>query len=190
MKSIHSLMFRFIPLVLLLLQSIPAAATVVVNDEPLSQEVLGSLEHQFQIRISDGRYWYDPMCGAWGLESGPTLGFTLPGYPLGGELQTSASGGSGAGTLTGVFVNGRELHPTDVHQLSQLITVLPGRYWMDHAGNAGYENGPALVNLWRIADQLGRGGKAYQQRTAGGYIGGDGDTWYFFDPKTGSSVMN
>ena len=32
-------------------------------------------------------------------------------------------------------------------------------------------------------------GRAYQRSTAGGYIGSDGDTSYFFDPKTGASVM-
>jgi hypothetical protein len=31
--------------------------------------------------------------------------------------------------------------------------------------------------------------RAYQRATAGGYIGSDGTTSYFFDPKTGSSVM-
>ena len=190
MFSHQSQIRSLIALSLVCLVTLTARAGVVVNGKTVGEDVLDSLERQFQIQIPEGNYWYDPMCGAWGLEDGPTLGFTLPGYPLGGELRADASGGSDAGTLTGVFVNGRELHPIDSYNLSQLTPVYPGRYWMDHAGNAGYEGGPALVNLWQLANQNGGGGSSYQRRTAGGYIGSDGQTSYFFDPETGASVMN
>jgi hypothetical protein len=56
--------------------------------------------------IPPGRYWYDSKSGLWGMEGGPTVGQIFPELELGGPLQPNASGGG-----TGVFINGRELHP-------------------------------------------------------------------------------
>ncbi len=102
---------------------------------------------------------------------------------LGGPLPADASRGD-----TGVFVNGRELPLQDVLRLQQLsVPVMRGRWWIDSRGNAGVEGNPTpLANIFQFSQ--GKGG-AYQRSTAGGYIGGDGQTSYFFDPKTGSSVM-
>jgi hypothetical protein len=53
---------------------------------------------------------------------------------------------------TGVFVNGRQLHLQEIIQLQQqLPMVLSGRYWMDAAGNFGYEGGLFLGNLRAVA---------------------------------------
>ncbi len=79
------------------------------------------------------------------------LAFLPPGLTLGGPVPADASGG-GQGALTGVFINGRELHPLDVVGLQQLIgQVWPGRWWVDAQGNYGLENGPALGNLALLA---------------------------------------
>jgi hypothetical protein len=62
-----------------------------------------------------------------------------------------------------------------------------GRWWIDSMGNAGVEGNPQpICNVFQFS--RGKGG-AYQRSTAGGYIGSDGETGYFFDPKSGSSVM-
>lgn len=166
------------------------APGVVVNGVALSRATLSDLATRYGLQIPSGRYWYDSACGAWGLENGPALGVTLAGADLGGPLRADASGG-GSGVLTSIFFNGRELHPYDVLALAQIVPVYPGRYWIDAFGNAGFEGGPALVNLWQLAQQAGGGGRGrgYQRATAGGYIGGDGSTSYFFDPESGSSVM-
>lgn len=161
---------------------------VTINGSALDQTTRQAFETRYDLVIPEGSYWYDRVSGAWGWWGGPTAGFTLPGLSVGGTLTASASGGSEAGVLTGVFVNGRELHPADVMALARLVPVQRGRFWLDSAGNAGYEGGPALINLWQAARARGTGG-AYQRSTAGGYIGGDGSTSYFFDPQTGSSVM-
>ncbi len=176
-------------LLLLFLSATTFAGDLVVNGASIDPEVQRAMEAELGQRIPDGRYWYDSACGAWGLEGGPALGLTVPGRRLGGTLRADASGGSSRGRQTWVWVNGRELHPLDVMQLSQLIPVSPGRYWLDAQGFAGYEGGPALLNLWQLARGGGGGGSAYQRRTAGGYIGGDGNTSYFFDPESGASVM-
>ena len=63
--------------------------------------------------VPPGRYWYDPMSGGAGVWGGPAAAYLGPGLTLGGRLPAAASGG-GDGRLTGVFVNGRELHPIDV----------------------------------------------------------------------------
>ena len=165
-----------------------ARTPLVINGLEVDPQTRAAFETRYGLSIPGGTYWYDRVSGAWGWQGGPTVGFTLAGLNIGGALQVSASGGSDAGLVTGVFVNGRELHPLDVLALSQLVPVSPGRFWLDSAGNAGYVGGAAMVNLWQVARRNGTGG-AYQRSTAGGYIGGDGQTSYFFDPETGSSVM-
>jgi hypothetical protein len=120
--------------------------------------------------IPDGDYWYDPRTGASGRWGGPTLAFLAAGLDLGGPLPAGASGG-GRGTLTGVFVNGRELHPVDVAGLQEILgTVTPGRWWVDAAGNYGAEGGPALGNLVALAQARrggGQGGRAWSRHYEG-----------------------
>ena len=123
--------------------------SVYVNGEKLSSETIVALERQYGIKMLNGNYYYDKISGFWGLVGGPTLGITIPGLPIGGPLQADAANGN-----TSVFFNGMELHWQDVLNLKQLTGyVLPGRYWLDAYGNAGYEGGPALVNLWQLAQQ-------------------------------------
>ena len=58
--------------------------------------------------------------------------------PLAGPLPADASGG-GQGRLTAVFINGRELHPSDVMALRQYGPVIPGRYgWDGGMGTSAY----------------------------------------------------
>lgn len=159
---------------------------IIVNGVRLSEDTLRVLEQRYGIRILEGAYWYDNVSGAYGLQAGPTIGFSLPGLKLGGSLRANASGGG-----TDVFVNGRELHPLDVSALQQILgQIFPGRYWLDAQGNFGYEGGPALGNLIFLVHEAGGGGDAYIRETYSGYIGSDGDTSYFFDPETGCSVMS
>ncbi|MGH7704113.1 MAG: hypothetical protein ACREMO_13545 [Gemmatimonadales bacterium] len=140
----------------------------MINRTRIGADTLKLLEQQYGTAIPDGKYWYDPMCGAWGLEGGPTQGFTVAGLPLGGPLPVDISGGG-----TQVFINGRELHPTDLAGLQRLLgPVIPGRYWVDAQGYAGSEGGPPIVNLWQAASQQGQ----YRQGNAVGenYGGGAG----------------
>ncbi|KAK4379201.1 hypothetical protein RND71_001063 [Anisodus tanguticus] len=63
--------------------------------------------------IQPGHYWYDFRAGFWGVTGGPCLGIIPPfieefNYPM----PDNCAGGS-----TGVFVNGRELHPKDLKLL-------------------------------------------------------------------------
>jgi hypothetical protein len=165
----------------------PAAAqvkaTLRVNGRLISEEEIRAFEGRFHTRLPKGAFWYDRMSGAWGVEGGPTLDFTLPSLALGGPLSAQASNGH-----TGVFINGRQLPMEDVRALQAMaVPVSLGRWWVDASGNFGIEGNPTLLgNLFQFS--RGRGG-AYQRSTAGGYIGGDGQTSYFFDPKSGASVM-
>ena len=169
----------------------PPAATVRpaperplrINRVAIPEDRIRKVEREYRMRIPLGDYWYDRVSGGWGLEGGPTLGFTLPGMDLGGPLPADASRGD-----TGVFINGRELPMQDVLGLQQLsVPVMRGRWWIDSMGNAGVEGNPQpICNVFQFS--RGKGG-AYQRSTAGGYIGGDGESSYFFDPKSGSSVM-
>jgi hypothetical protein len=157
---------------------------VIVNGEPLTSEAIAVLEQAYQTRLRPGRYWYDPVSGVWGWENGPTQGQILPGLNLGGRLKANASGEG-----TGVFFNGRELHPQDVAMLRRLAgTVIPGRYWVNAAGIGGVEGGPPFFDLRALAAQRG-GGQAWSHSGPGGHTGSDGKCSYYFDPKSGSSVM-
>lgn len=173
----------------------PAAASarsVQVNGVPLRDEQLQALERAYQIGIAEGRYWYDPRTGAWGLQGGPQMGLIVPGLDLGGPLRPDASGGG-----TGVFVNGRELHPLDVRFWQQFTVVVPGRYWVDAYGNGGYEGGPAVFNLLMLVRQA-QGGSAggpwsYYKDYGGGSTSliSDGQGGFYFsghDSGTGTTT--
>lgn len=150
---------------------------VVVNGKVLSATDLQLLQTRFGIRTQAGRYWYDPACGAWGFDGGPTIGFLPPALPVGGALREDASGGT-----TPVYINGRRLPIADVRNLQQIVgMVLPGRYWMDAAGNVGVEGGPPFLNLAVLARQAGRsasGNTFYRSDNTGVGAGSSGGTSY------------
>lgn len=155
-----------------------APRQVFINRTRLSSATLAQLEPPGAPRIPDGRYWYDPRSGAWGLEGSFTRGFVQAGLRLGGPLPADISGGG-----TGVFINGRELPPVDLAGLQQLTgPVAPGRYWLDADGTAGLEGGPALVNLRQVAARL------YQQNGGvGENYGGGGGAYH--NSRTGIGII-
>jgi hypothetical protein len=128
------------------------ASDVVINGQPLTEQQVQNFEQQYQTKLVAGRYWYDKNCGAWGLEGGPTAGFILPALQLPGPMPANISGGG-----TGIFINGREIHPVDRQVLVGMFGMaLPGRYWLDAYGNLGIEGGGVLVNLAVAAQQAGQ----------------------------------
>ncbi len=157
---------------------------VLVNRVRISDQELRGFEQRWNTRVQNGNYWYDKMSGAWGLEGGPTAGWISSGLKLGGPLRADASGGN-----TGVFINGRELHPQDVQGLSQIVQVQRGRWWVDGQGNFGPEGGPVWGNLVALAQQRGRG-KSWSSYSSDGhtFIGGDGNCTYFNSHDAGTST--
>lgn len=146
-RYFHSLL---LPLVAAAVAATPLGAqrVITINQTRLTEARIREVERQWQTSIPEGRYWYDRMSGAWGTEGGPTTGFIHPGLDLGGPLRPDASRGN-----SGVFINGRELPVQDVTGLGQIVTVLPGRWWVDGQGYFGAEGGPALGNLRLLAPQ-------------------------------------
>lgn len=145
-------------------QSQATARAVFINRVQVPADTLTLYEQYFQVRVPDGRYWYDRISGGWGVEGGPTLGFTVANLQLGGPLPPDISRGG-----TGVFVNGRELHPADVIALQQLLgPIVPGRYWLDAEGYAGQEGGPPITNLRQVAAQLQQRGSGVNENHADG----------------------
>jgi len=134
----------------------PRAPTrqVFVNGVQLRDDELNGLEQKYRNQIPDGSYWYDRMCGAWGMQGGPVLCTIEPNLNLGGPLRPDASNGH-----TGVFINGRELHYLDIALLQRVVPmIIPGRWWLDVYGNFGSEGGPMLGNLWDYAKTQGGDG--------------------------------
>jgi hypothetical protein len=151
--------------------------SVVVNGVRVSDEALAAVERRLGLRIGEGDFWYDKVCGAWGRRGGPTRGFIPAGLPLGGPLAREASGGN-----TGVIINGRELHLMDVLGLRRLVPmVLPGRYWVDASGNFGWEGGPMLGNLWLLYQQQGGGARSTTAQDV--TVGGDGQGFTYASGK-------
>lgn len=153
---------------------------IAVNGARLSDARIRSLEQRNQIRIPNGRYWYDQVSGAWGLQGGPTRGFTLSGLSLGAPLPADASHGN-----TSIFINGRELPWPDLAALQQIVpwTILRGRYWVDARGNAGRLGEHALCNLLSLARAAGRGRGgpwSVHTRTTDAHVGGDGRGFLFY----------
>ncbi|MBA3463598.1 MAG: hypothetical protein H0T46_26815 [Deltaproteobacteria bacterium] len=138
-------------------------------------QVLAQIEAMYRMQAPAGDYWYDARSGAAGRWGGPTLGFLPAGLQLGGPLPPNASGG-GNGMITGVFINGRELHPVDVQVMMKIYgQVIPGRWWVDAQGNAGQEGGPPLLNLIQLAQQRGKAAESYYRSDGRGnnaFVGG------------------
>jgi hypothetical protein len=157
------------------------------------RRVLEQLELLGGARLPDGDYWYDALSGAAGRWGGPAATLVLPGLPLGGRLPPQASGG-GNGRLTGVFVNGRELHPYDVRALIATYgQVWPGRWWVNALGDFGPEGGPPIGNLRRAA-AAARGGSWLRGGGAGSnsfWAGGDGNGYVWaMDGMSGCSYAS
>lgn len=156
---------------------VPPSPQVEINGAPLDAagtHTLRQLETQIGI-VPPGHYWYDTMSGAAGAVGGPAAAYLGPGLALGGTMPAGASGG-GDGRTTGVFVNGRELHPLDVAGLRRYGPVYPGRYWWDRFGNVGLEGGPMLFNFYAVLQQqsAGSGGSTYKRGSKSGdstYVG-------------------
>jgi len=128
---------------------------VYINRVRLDEATLTAMEAQYGIPIQEGRYWYDVICGAWGVEGGPSAGFMYPRLNLPGPMPVDISRGG-----TGIFINGREIHPQDHMALQQIFgTTIPGRYWLDARGNLGLEGGGAIANL-AAAIEASRGGQS------------------------------
>jgi hypothetical protein len=142
---------------LILMMGLPIrAADVVINGVALDAATLQAMEQGYQTKVPPGRYWYDPVSGAWGREGGPAAGQVLPGLRLGGPMRPDASRGR-----TGVFINGRELHALDVAALQRCVPVARGRYWVLSNGIGGYEHAPASFNLAVLCG--GQGGDSSTQ---------------------------
>jgi hypothetical protein len=140
-----------------------AGDEVYINGVALSAETRQALEAAYRTPVAPGRYWYDPISGAWGGEGGPAGGLIHPGLKLGGPLRADASRGN-----TGVFINGRQLHILDVAALSRCTAVIPGRYWVLASGVGGFEGGPAIFNLATLCNPQRAGGSSTQCENYGG----------------------
>lgn len=164
-------------------RSTPETATgIFVNGVALTPDTVQRLA-LYGTQVAPGRYWYDRFSGAWGFEGGPMAGQILPNVPIGGPLRPDASGGG-----TGVYVNGRELHPIDVAALRRCTPVYRGRYWVNAQGIGGIEGGPASFNLVALCQQASG---AANNRTFGSRTWHNGDgSWSYHSDITGLGVIS
>jgi len=157
---------------------------VIVNGVQLPNTAVLALQLAYRTVIPSGRYWYDPTSGLWGREGQPLAGQMHAGLQMGGDLKANASNGD-----TDIYVNGRRLPRAELLALQQLVgPVRPGRYWLDPYGNAGFEGGPPLVNLAQARARGAQGYAGWNNNTAFGNWGGDGNCSYYNNPD-GDSIL-
>lgn len=155
---------------------------VFINRHRLTEERLAAIKTQYGVDVPAGRYWYDRASGGWGVESGPTLGFVSAQLDLPGPMPADISGGG-----TGIFINGREIHPMDQMALTQMLGgTIPGRYYLDARGNLGPEGGQPLVNLLAVSQANAASGQGGVYSGMGGTVGTDGSGGVLFYSRTAS----
>ncbi|MEM7763951.1 MAG: hypothetical protein AAF290_07700 [Pseudomonadota bacterium] len=151
-----------------------SAPPVIVNGETLSKQDVMQLR-QLYGTVVPGDYWYDSLSGLYGKRNGPPEGQLHAGLRVGGALSPKASGG-GHGRMTGVFINGREIHPLEYRFYQSLFgQVLPGRFWMNAQGVGGYVGGPPIFNVVQAMQQA---------RQRGGNTGSVYMPWIGGKPRT------
>jgi hypothetical protein len=135
---------------ILLFSGADAAEKVTINGVTLSDSQIAEFQETYGVKPQPGNYWYDQKSGLYGAVGFPAYGFMLAGHDF-GKLDKNASNGN-----TGVFVNGRQLPQSEWVVWSQLLgyMIQPGKYWLDHNGNAGYEGNPIPTeNLYMAAQR-------------------------------------
>ena len=152
------------------------ASGVFINRNELSHDQVNIIAATYHYLPPAGRYWYDTMSGAWGVEGHETAGFLLPGHDF-GPLPEDASAGD-----TGVFVNGRQLNMTEAMNIQRTFgAVYRGRWWLDgRTGNFGLEGNPVpagnLIAMLRSRQNTRSGDNFWCSATACG--NDDGHTGY------------
>jgi hypothetical protein len=138
------------------------AGKVIVNGMALNAQTLSALQRLYPVPIAAGRYWYDPLSGAYGVEAGPVVGQMLAGLQLGGRLRADASRGT-----SGVFINGRQLQMGEKAYIEQACQtpVLPARYWVNAQGQGGFEGAGVSFNLGLCGTPAGQRSGGSSTRT-------------------------
>ena len=146
---------------------------VIINGAELTSEQIGALTQLYRYAPPAGRYWYDTLSGAWGVEGREPAGFIQPGFDF-GRVSADASGGN-----TGVFINGRQINMAEATALQRTYgAVYQGRWWLDgHTGNLGAEGNPTPLGNLLAAMQSG---------TSGGGAGGGGTGDNIWSSLTGA----
>lgn len=153
---------------------------VQVNGRWLTAAQRQALQQRLGAPPLPGRFWYDARSGLYGRLGGPSEGRLPPALPVPAPMPPAASGRG-----TGVFVNGRELHPQEVQRLQAAYgAVRRGRYWLEADGTAGLEGGPPAWNVyaqprprnWLTGGHTWRGGSVLGDGGTVGFIGTNGNS--------------
>ncbi len=150
-----------------------SVGVVIINGVALSNEQIAGIEKTYGVKPKPGSYWYDAKSGLYGVVGYPAYGYMRPNHRF-GSMKSNVSKGT-----TGVFINGRELPTLEYTVWSYMVGswIQPGKYWLDHQGNAGYEGNPtAVINLFVAAKQNGYHGQ-----------GGSGDNFWTSRFSAGNS---
>ena len=128
-----------------------AGTNVFINGNELSPKQVVAIAAAYHRMPAPGRYWYDSISGAWGVEGWPPAGFVRPGYDF-GPIAEDASNGD-----TGVVINGREITRIEVVRLRQILGVVyRGRWWLDgRTWKFGIEGNPMPVGTLPGAGRSG-----------------------------------
>ncbi|XP_042487666.1 uncharacterized protein LOC122067891 [Macadamia integrifolia] len=124
-------------------------ANVSINGHPIPDRLVRKAE-KLAGPIHPGQYWYDFRAGFWGVIGQPCLGIIPPFIEeFNHPMPKNCAGGN-----TGVFVNGRELHQTDLDLLAGrgLPTTTDKSYIVEISGKVVDEHsGEELDGLGKLA---------------------------------------
>lgn len=129
--------------------------SVIVNGQILDDLQIAEITETYGVAPLPGSYWYDFQSGLYGVDGYQAFGFMFPGHIF-PDMDPQCSAGD-----TEVYVNGRHLPQGEWLVWSQILGywIMPGRYWLDAYGNAGYEGNPIpTTNLYTATQQNGAGG--------------------------------
>jgi len=124
--------------------------SVTINGRaPKAKEwaTLAQLEKERKTKLPDGHYFYDKKSGLFGKWGGPAVVVIPAGLKIGPSMKAESSGRG-----TGVYVNGRDIHPAEKVLYEKMLgqRIPPGRYWLDDKGNCGVE-GPSVLEILVLA---------------------------------------
>jgi hypothetical protein len=138
--------------------------SIVVNGIPITGRSKMAL---LASGVLPGRYWRDFTAGFYGREGGPALGVSQVPIPGAGPLQPDAS--CRPAGQTNIFINGREVHPTEVANLLPIMMQPGGRWRLDSQMNVYQEANDMFIGS--LAEILGTP-RFQQGRGGGGGLGG------------------
>lgn len=85
----------------------PEHTGVFINRRELTRQQVVALQMTYHYAAVPGRYWYDPVSGAWGLDGHEAVGFLMPGHNFGPMPGDASHGSTGCTSTAGRLISSK-----------------------------------------------------------------------------------